>query len=117
MTISGKIAPTTVPFNCLERAVAILTFTGPVQVTSTEWMRLLEEDNNVCGFPGCQPGMVCNAAKDLLGLDGGNISPIGPDIIAEAFSVVVIKENEDKVQDLLSSIIAVSGKEAWSRLL
>ncbi|KIX13066.1 tetratricopeptide repeat protein [Dethiosulfatarculus sandiegensis] len=102
---------------CLERAVALLNFTGPQPVDSSEWMNLLEQDAKDCGYPNIQPGELCEAMKSLLGQEAGGISPMQPDILAAAFSVTILQERPAHIQELLARIVALSGTEAWGRLL
>ena len=93
-----------IPSVCIERAVALLAFTGPQRLKADKWMKLLGDDAYACGYPGVQPGAVCDAVRDLLGVGAGGITPVGPDILAEAFSVSVLKETETNVVVLLKRI-------------
>ncbi len=106
-----------IPSVCIERAVALLAFTGPQRLKADKWMKLLGDDAYACGYPGVQPGAVCDAVRDLLGVGAGGITPVGPDILAEAFSVSVLKETETNVVVLLKRILDLAGAEVWSRLL
>ena len=102
---------------CLERAVALLNFTGPQPVDSSEWMNLLAQDAKDCGYPNIQPGELCEAMKSLLGQEAGGISPMQPDIMAAAFSVTILQERPAHIQELLARMVELAGTEAWGRLL
>ncbi len=97
--------------------MALLTFTGPQPLRASQWMNLLGQDAKECGYPGVQPGAVCEAASDLLGEEADGIAPLGPDILAAAFSVSVLKKTPTTVPDLLKKILDLTGIDAWSRLL
>ncbi|MBI4774199.1 MAG: tetratricopeptide repeat protein [Deltaproteobacteria bacterium] len=112
-----KNCPAGVPAECLYRAVALLTFTGPQSLKAGGWMKLLAKDANASGFPAVQPGALCNASSDLLGVEADGITPLGPDILAAAFSVSVLRESPSGVADLLKNMLDLAGIEAWSRLL
>jgi tetratricopeptide (TPR) repeat protein len=102
---------------CLERLVALLSFTGPQSFKSPEWMDLISQDATACGYPGLQPGEVNKAAKDLLGEEEGGITPLAPDILAAAYSVKVLKQNQETVHRLIKDSLNLVGLDAWSRLL
>jgi tetratricopeptide (TPR) repeat protein len=104
-----------------ERAIAFLTFTGPIAKNDPRWLKLLAGDAETRGFPHAEPGEVSEDVAALLGesQDGGasGIVPLGPDLLAEAFAVAVFSAGSGSAVGAIEAALECAGPVAWVSLL
>jgi hypothetical protein len=100
-----------------ERAIAFLTFIGPMPRDDPKWRALLAEDAQSLGFPHTQPGEVSADVAALLGesQDGptARIVPLGPDLLARAFAVTVLSQPPGSLVPAIEAMLERAGVLAW----
>jgi tetratricopeptide (TPR) repeat protein len=103
-----------------ERGMAMLTFTGPVEQNDKRWLRLLAADAEACGY-SMDHGETRDDVITILGNtkqgEKRQIVPLAPDLLAEAFSIKVLKEKPSLAVETLGRTLELAGPVVWSNLL
>lgn len=102
----------------VERAMVIVSLTGPVNRSSPVWVKTLAADAERCGYPGTRSGEVSKAVAILLGenrwQDRTVIMPMSPDLVAEAFMVEVLGKRSDCVVETIEGLLDSAGAALWN---
>jgi tetratricopeptide (TPR) repeat protein len=104
-----------------ERGVALLTFLGPMAKDDPKWLNLLESDAKRYGCRRIPPSRVSEDVAALLGEGEEDhalkITPLGPDLLAEAFAVEVLRNSPVSLDPEIEATLECAGHTAWISLL
>jgi tetratricopeptide (TPR) repeat protein len=106
----------------LEQTTALLCLTGLGVTGRPAWLAALGEEIRLSGYTGLQPAdveAVRSVIFDLRGCDaeGGESTPIAPDLLAEAFTVSVLQTNGRAPRELLRRALELEGNVTRTRLI
>ncbi|MFQ5482580.1 MAG: hypothetical protein ACE5ER_07460, partial [Nitrospinaceae bacterium] len=119
-TYLAQICPQTGFQEMVQRAGALMVFTGPLAPGDPEWTGFLQEEIQDCGFSGQSPGRIGDFLTQWLtakpGTDG-ELLPLHPDLTAAAFAVTVLGRRPHQQAASLHRVLDWKGQEGWERLL
>lgn len=106
----------------MEITTAVLCLTGLCIIQDRRWRTLLREEIDLSDYPGLQPGEVEERRKVIFDLrssdpDGSESTPIAPDILAEAFTAIVLRQDRKPPKERLLRAAELSGTVTWAKLL
>lgn len=103
----------------IERAAAILCLTGPMQADDRNWLDLIKNETEACGFPQIQPGEVVRILQTALGESDETThmtSPILPDVIASAYAARIMNKRPNIREDSLTRTLELAGLRGWENV-
>lgn len=102
----------------VERAIALVTLTGPINIGSQIWRQIVGSDARRCGYPETRAGEAGNAAASLLvtqrRLGRTVVMPSSPDLLGEAFMINVLGERPDCVIESIEEILDGGVEAIWN---
>jgi tetratricopeptide (TPR) repeat protein len=107
--------------NVINRAGALLFFTGPIGKNEEPWLELLKNDSSITDNTNEPCGVVSSHLADIFGekdeVEGKTIEPMEPDLIGAAFAADVLKERDHNHPKIFESMISLFGGKTWSNLI